>query len=336
MTDSDVKPSLTERALQTRRAIVMGIGGGGDVIQAIPVANYLRLLGVETIFLGGVSCQWWTEDGNPLSDTWGSSVLGPTVYDVKKLSEAEPWAPVVAGVGPRSNFAGKRPAEAVLADQLPADGVFVAGLTDGVVGLRDSLNQVIAEREIDLFVGVDIGSDSFHNGQEAQPAYTSLVDFMSLGAMTQLDCPVIYGVSGYGCDGEMQLDELDERVSIVMREGGYLGAYGLTQRDVQEMLRAAEAYPDPIEHWSPRAARGEFGTKAVNVGRPWGTVIHVTPLASVMMFFDPHTMVEHVSRGVKALAGTTSLAEAETIYKEELGQYPETLLRYVVHYFREE
>lgn len=335
MTDSDVKPSLTEMALQSQRVIIMGIGGGGDAIQAIPVANYLKVLGVETLYIGGVSCQWWTPEGNPLSDSWGASVLGPTVYDVRELSEAEMWAPVIAGVGTKSNFHGRRPAEAVLADQLPADGIFAAGLTDGVVGLRDSLKQVIAEREIDLFVGVDIGSDSFHNGEEAQPAYTSLVDFMSLAAMIQLDCPVVYGVSGYGCDGEMQLDELDERVSIVMREGGYLGAYGLTQRDVRDMLRAAEAYPDPIEHWAPRAARGEFGTHMVNVGRPWGTVIHVTPLASVMMFFDPRTMVKHVSKGVKALTDTTSLAEAEDIYKEQLGQYPETRLKYVVNYFRE-
>ena len=134
---------------------------------------------------------------------------------------------------------------------------------------------------------------------------------------------------------EARLDELDERVGIVMREGGYLGAHGLTQRDVRDMLQAAETYPDPIEHWAPRAARGEFGTQCVNVGRPWGTVIHVTPLASVMMFFDPHTMVEHVSKGVKALTDTTSLTEAEDIYIDKLGQYPETRLKYVVNYFRE-
>ena len=61
----------------------------------------------------------------------------------------------------------------------------------------------------------------------------------------------------------------------------------------------------------------------------------MTPLASVMLFFDPHTMVEHVSKGVKALRETRSLAEAETIYREELGQVPETRLKYVANYIRE-
>src|SRR4030066_394393 len=107
--DPSVKPSLTELALTSRGAMVMGIGGG-------------------------------------------------------------------AGVAPNPNHPGRRPAEAVLADQLPGDGHFVAGITEGVVGLRDGLLQVIRDRAIDLFVGVDIGSDSFHNGKEALPAKTALVD----------------------------------------------------------------------------------------------------------------------------------------------------------------
>jgi hypothetical protein len=290
---------------------------------------------VETVYLGGVSCQWWTPEGEWRAREWGGAILGPTIYDVADLARAEPWAAGVVGVSSASNCGGHVPAEAMLADQLPGEGCFVAGLKDGVVGLRDSLRQVIQERKIDLFVGVDIGSDSFHNGQEIQPAYTSLVDFISLGAMVQLDIPVIYGVSGYGCDGEMQLEELEERVAVVMREGGFLGAMGLSQKDVSAMMLAAETCPDPIEHLAPRAAMGDFGWKRLDVGSPWGTPARVTPLASVMLFFDPHTMVEHVSRGVSALLETQSLAEAEDIYRDELGQVPETQLRPVVSYVRD-
>lgn len=334
MSTGNYKLSLTEAALKSRRAIVMGIGGGGDVIQAIPIANYLSLLGVEKIYVGGVGCQWWVPKGEALPSAW-ARVCGPTVIDVSRMENVDPWAPMVVGVRADSHFNGQRPAEAVLRNRLPWE-VFVAGLTQGVAGLRDSLQQVIREREIDLFVGVDVGSDSWHRGDEAMPASSSLVDFMSLSAMIQLDCHVIFGFSGYGCDAEMQLEELEERVARAMQAGGYLGAYGITQKDAAEMLAACEAHYDPIEHWVPRAARGEIGLKYLAVVSPWGRVARVTPHAATFMFFDPHVVVNEVSTGVKALMHTRSLSEAEQIFRDELGQFPETQAKYIVNYMREE
>ena len=334
MKESTPKPSLIDLALRSRTAMVMGIGGGGDAIQGIPVANLLGKLGVEKIYLGGVACQWWTADGKPMADVWGSAVMGPTLYPVAELCKASLKAPQFAVVNRASHCRGRHPCEARLADLLKPKTTFIAGLTGGVAGLTDSLNQVIEEEGIDLFVGVDIGSDSFHDGTEACPAKTSMVDFMSLGAMTRLNCPAVYGVSGYGCDGEMQLEELDERVSRVMRAGGYLGAHGLTQADVLEMKRASAVYPDPVEPMSFRAARGEFGWKNVWTHGPFGTVVKVTPLAAVMLFFDPQVVVESCSTGVKLLRDTTSLTEVERIFKEQLGQYPESLMHPVIDFFK--
>lgn len=334
MLKENYKPSLTEVALKSRRAIVMGIGGGGDVIQTIPIANYLTLLGVETIYVGGVGCQWWAPKGEELLSPW-VRICGPTILDVSRMEEVEPWAPMIVGVSSQSHADGRRPPEVVLRDRLPGE-VFIAGLTEGVVGLRDGLQQVIQEREIDLFVGVDVGSDSWHRGDEAMPASSSLVDFMSLGAMVQLDCHVIFGFSGYGCDAEMQPEELDERVAKAMKAGGFLGAYGITQRDAAEMLAACEACYDPIEHWAPRAARGEIGLKYLAVVSPWGRVARVTPHAATFMFFDPSVVVEEVSTGVKAMMDTRSVAEAEKIFREELGQFPETQAKYTINYLREE
>lgn len=314
--------------------MIMGIGGGGDPIQGIPVANLFNKLGIEKIYLGGVACQWWTPDGKPMSDTWGSAVMGPTLYPVAALSDAKLKAPHFAVVDHASHYHGRRPCEARLADLFKPKITFVTGLTGGVTGLTDSLNQVIDTEGIDLFVGVDIGSDSFHDGSEACPAKTSMVDFMSLGAMTRLNCPAVYGVSGYGCDGEMQLEELDERVSRVMRAGGYLGAQGLTQEDVLEMETASAAYPDPVEPMSFLAARGEFGWKNVWTHGPFGTVVKVTPLAAVMLFFDPNVLVENCSTGVKQLRDTNSLTEVERIFKEQLGQYPESYMHPVIDFFK--
>jgi hypothetical protein len=328
-----LRPSLTELGLKAKRVLIIGVGGGGDVIQSIPVANYLRLLGAEEILVGGVGSAWWMPDGDPVSSDPTAMTYGPIVYDVREMEHVEPWTPLIVGVESRSHWKGRQPAEAMLAGLLPGPA-FVAGLTGGAVGLRDNLNQLIRERSIDLVVGVDIGSDSFSDGTEVLKAQTSLIDFLAIAALTQLEVPVVYAVAGYGSDGEMALEELDERVSRVMAAGGFLGALGLTQKDVVEMLDACAIYPDPIEHYSALAARGEFGLKKVQTCTPWGIRIRITPLAAMILFFDPQVMVEQACRGVAKLQATTSLAEAERIYADELGQIPETRLEPVIRFMR--
>lgn len=320
--------------MRSKRALIMGLGGGGDVIQGIPLGRLFRQLNFEEIYIGGVNCQWWMPDGKPQSDVFGVSVLGPTLYDIDQLSRTDLLAPNIRKVTTNSQLNGCQPAEAVLADMLPGTP-FVASLLNGPVGLAHGLKQFVEERQIDLVVGVDIGSDSFHRGDEVQLAHTSLVDFMSIGALLELPCPVFYGVSGYGCDGEMQISELDERVGVVMAAGGYLGAHGLTQGDVAEMIAACEAYPDPVEPLAPLAAKGELGLRRVNTHGPWGTPVHVGPLAAVMLFFDPAVMAKTVSHGIMKLRSAESLEEAERIFHEELGELPESQLLPTVRYFKE-
>lgn len=327
------KASVIELALKAKHALIIGVGGGGDIIQGIPVANLLRLLGVETIWMAGVSCQWWTPEGKPLAESWGEAVMGPTIYDVTELSASEPLARHAVKVTPESAVGSRRPCEAQLADLLPADAVLALGLRGGATGLADSLRTLVRDFGVDLVIGVDVGSDTFHNGAEVVPAKTSLVDFLSLGAMLALDCPIVYGVAGYGGDGEMMLEELDDRVATVMRAGGYLGAHGVTQTDVRMMEAAGERYPDPVEPVTWKAAKGEFGWMNVWTHGPWGTPVKVTPLGSVILFFDPATMAAVNSRGILVLKETSSLEEAEAIFRDQLRQFPETRQKPVIQFF---
>lgn len=333
MVQTALKPSLVEAALKAKRAYVFGIGGGGDAMQTIPVLRLLRQLGVEKLYGGGVACQWWTPDGNPLSQTWGSAVMGPTLYDPRKLSDSTEIAPGIVSVTSASTLGAQKPCEAFLADLLPADVVCVANLLDGVQGFGAGLRELVKTEQIDLVVGVDIGSDTFFDGKNAMPAKTSMVDFMSLGAIMMQPCAQFYGIDGYGGDGEMPLDELDVRVSRVMAAGGYVGAHGLTQGDVALMEEAGKLYGDPVEPIAWRAAQGETGWTNVWTHGPWGTAVKITPLAAVMLFFDPKTMAEANSGGILALQQSTSLAEAEAIFRDQLGQYPESKLHKVMEFF---
>jgi len=325
---SDYKQSLTELAMMAKKAMIMGVGGGGDVILGVPLGNYLRLLGTDKIYLGGVSSQWWNPAGGSHLENF---VLAPLVYDVAQLENAELLQPMLSHVNPGSTFDGNRPAEAAVSAVVPWD-ILIGGLSDGVVGLRDSLNEFIKEEGIDLFIGADIGAHSFHDGKEISPPFTTLVSLMSLSAMIQLNCPTVYGFAGYTVDAEMEIEELDERVGRIMQAGGFLGAYGLTQKDVHDYLKACEAFPDPIEPLVARAAQGDLGLKQVPVISPWGRRAYLTPLSAIYLFLDPKIMVEAVSTCVKALMDTKSMEEAESIYHEVVGLFPETWAPRVINY----
>jgi hypothetical protein len=329
---AEVKPSLTELALKSKNALVLGVGGGGDVILSFPIANYLEMLGVENIKVGGVGSQWWNPSGG---STKSHMIIAPKVYDLNEMVNVEKIAPELVKVNPDSRWEQHRPAEAAVSAVSRWD-VLVGGLSRGVVGLRDSLNQLIEEENIDLFVGADIGAHSFHEGNETSPPFTTLVSLMTLSAMIQLNCPVVFGFAGYTCDAEMEIEELDEKVGRIMAAGGFLGAYGLTQQDVKDYLTACEAFPDPIEPFVAHAARGDLGLKQVPVISPWGRRAYVTPISAIYLFLDPEIMVNTVTKGVLALKDTTSIEEAEDVYQNVIGQFPETRAKRLINYVAEE
>ncbi len=328
---STIKPSFTQMALRAKKALVLGVGGGGDVILTFPLANYLEQLGVEHIIIGGVASQWWNPSGGSTKENF---ILAPLVYDVTKLTDTEYLAPLLVKVSPSSAYEGYKPAEAAVST-VSRWPVVVGGLTAGVVGLRDSLNQFIKSQQIDLFIGADIGAHSFHDGNEVTPPFTTLISFMTLSAMLQLSCPSIYAFVGYTCDAEMEIEELDNRIGRIMKAGGFLGAYGITPQDIKEYLAACEAFKDPIEPIVAHAAMGDLGWKKIPVMSPWGRRAYLTPLAAIYLFLDPQTMVSEVSHGVELLKETQSLAEAEVIYQEKLGLIPETKLKRSINFMGE-
>lgn len=326
----DIKKSLQERALESKKALLIGIGGGGDIIQTIPVGNYLKLLGVDEIYYAGVACEWWPFDAEGEHEY----IMAPTVYGIDELENAEEVAPHIARVTKESTYKGRKIAEGTVAGIL-GNPAYVLSHVGGVQGLIEGVEKLCSEEGIDLVVGMDVGSDSFysHTDELAQPR-TPLVDLMTVSMLTSLSVPSVYGLSGYGCDGEIELVDLKRNVGRVMKGGGYLGAYGLTQRDVADMEIACDAFPDPVERWPVVAAKGDLTKKNMKLMDAWGVIVDLTPLTSVIMFFDPQTLVTEVATPAKDIGNSSSLTEAEKIFIEK-GIVPETRLPKSVNYLSE-
>lgn len=316
-----LKKSLHELALNSKKALLIGIGGGGDIIQGIPIKNYFKLLGVEEVYLAGVAGEWWPFD----TSTPSEYIWAPTAYLVEDLDNAQLVCPGAARVNKDTTYKGRSIAEAKVAQVLEED-TYVFGVRGGVQGLLKSFNEFIDKMGIDMVVGMDIGSDSLYSGEdEVHQPKTPLVDFIVLSALSKLKVNSVYGLAGLGCDGEMEIVDVERNISKIMKAGGFISAYGLTQKDIAEMEKACELFPDPVEKFPCLAAKGDFTYKNMKLMDVWGATVKIMPITAVTLFFDPAVVVESCARYAAEIYETNSLEEAEDIFLS-LGVVPETRL----------
>ncbi len=295
-------PSLLERTRDAHGALLVGCGGGGDIVQTLAVRNYLQRLGVERIVLGEMAVKWW--------DRPGRIPLGAEITPLAWFEPAERVHEHAVLVSPETQLnqglgRGEPLYEAEVArvSGLPTFAFGVAGGSRGVVA---ACRTVMERHELDLFITVDIGADVFFTGEETT-VQSPLVDAFSLNVARELGG--YYALAGYGCDGELPPAHLERNVARVMAAGGYLGAHGLTPQDVEDLDRALAAFPDePVEIWPRDAARGRLGEQFC---KGWWS-IEVSPLAAVVMFFDPEKIAD-INPIPRLVEATTDVREAEEL-----------------------
>ena len=307
------RKSLLDITLHSRGAFLLGCGGGGDIIQTIPVMNYLRRLGVLQFVLGDYAVKWFDEPG--------FISMGCEVLPLDSLAPSELIHPDAALINPdtqiNDNKEGKRILhEAVIAREFGVPTVSIS-LAHGAQGVLEAVKEVMNRFSLDLLVTVDIGADSFYSGEETS-VQSPMTDAISVYIADQMNG--IFALSGYGCDAEIPLAHLDRNVTRVMQKGGYLGAHGLTPQDVEDLSRVLEYFPgEEVEQWPRDAALGKLGMQYCKGLWP----IYVTPLAAIILFFNP-AMIMEVNPLPLALAATQTLYEAEDTIMANFNIWPET------------
>jgi hypothetical protein len=302
---------------KSKSALLVGCGGGGDILQTIPLMNFVRELGVQTVCLADIGVKWWEQYGEmavgceALSLDW----LSPIQRIGEHAALIEPATQIISGRG-----TGEKLHEAVISAELGVPTATIS-LRGGLPGVRQGIEALIAHFKADLFITVDIGADSFFTGEETT-VMSPLVDAISLACATTLTIPALFALTGYGCDAEIPLAHLDRNVAKAMQNGGYLGAYGLSQQDVADVGRVLAHFPgEQVEIWPYEAARGNLGTHYCK--QLWA--MEVGPLTAVDLFFDPQVIADHVNPLPNAIRASTTLLEAEEIIMKH-GLFPETRL----------
>jgi hypothetical protein len=276
------------------------MGGGGDVVGALGTARLCQSFGAEFV-LGGVAWERWPVDPHPGPRTLGE-ILG-----ARALSSATVLA------NPRTTTPlGGRFAESGMAEFLCSETVLVdigGGPSATATGLLDAASTL----GCDLIVFVDVGGDVLAHGHEAGLA-SPLCDAVMLAAGIELaaELPVLCGVHGPGCDGELTPAQVEELLAALAREGALLGSWGLTPALCDQIEAASRIVPTEASALGVRCARGERGTVAIRGGR---RTVDLTAAGALTYYFDP---VAAAAVGEVPLAGAVRGADSLSAARDAL------------------
>ncbi|MEM2875071.1 MAG: DUF1152 domain-containing protein [Candidatus Hadarchaeales archaeon] len=294
-----MRGSLESVAKRSKKAMVVGIGGGGDVVGAIPTSNYLRMLGCETV-LGGLTWERYVNDPEPGPRRMDEIVNITRISDTVGI--ANPSTRTVKGV----RFTESAVAEVIREDVLLIDP------NQGVRGLVKGINAAAGKMGVDLFVGVDTGGDVLATGKE-EGLRSMLADSMMLASMVKIDIPSILGVLGCCTDGELTLEQFTERLSAVAEYGGLLGARGLTPEDIDMLERVIPATKTESSALAVKAAKGLRGLIPIRGGYRKALI---TPFSAITFYLDPFVVFEKVNGIARELVNTKTIEEADEILRK--------------------
>jgi hypothetical protein len=306
---------------QSRRPLVLGIGGGGDVVGALATAEACRLHGAQPV-VGGV-----TWERRPIDPEPGPRAEG-------EIEAARRLAPGVmaASRDTRVRGSGVRFAESRMAELLDEETVLVDA-TLGPAQLAHGVGEAAASLGADLIVFVDVGGDALAHGDEPGLA-SPLCDALLLAAAARLAqraasggpaaggaaAPaVLGGIFGIGCDGELTPAEVLARLAEVGAAGGLAGARGLTPAVARRLEDAVKVVPTEASAQALRCFHGAIGRSTIRQGR---RTVERSPAGALTFYFDPVAAVRSAARLAAAVTDARDLEHGNEIL-HGLGVYTE-------------
>lgn len=291
-----VPVSLEDIIRASSRALVIGVGGGGDVVGALACARFFEFCGLK-FRLGGLS--------------WERSVYDP-IPGPRRLSEVEnaralheyAWMANPATRTKSGVYFGESKMAAIQQTE-----VLLVDINGGTRGVVAGLEAAIDEFGADLLVGLDVGGDSLAVGNEAG-LRSPLADSVMLAAFTELEKRgrrALWGVFGYGSDGELTVDEIELALSKLAGAGGLLGCWSLTPKvaaELEEVIKTVftEASAVPLKCFN-----GAFGEGRIRADQ---RRVKLTPLTALIFFLSVNRVFHILSKPAQALLESSSLENA--------------------------
>jgi hypothetical protein len=282
----------------SRRPLVIGMGGGGDVVGALATAELMRRYDEATPVLGGLAWERRPIDPEP----------GPRQVDEIEDAEEIATGVMLAGRDTRVRDRDVYFAESRMSEFLGEPTVLI-DVSRGPASIAAGLGRATEQLDCDLVVFVDVGGDVLAYGHEPglRSPLCDAVMLAAAGRLGRLGHTVLGAVFGVGCDAELTPTEVLDRLAAVAAEGGLAGARGLTSEVAGRLEKAMELVVTEASAQAVRAFRGASGTATIRGG---ARTVELSPLAAVTFYLDVEAMLRATGRLAGAVDGAESLEEA--------------------------
>jgi hypothetical protein len=278
-----------------QKVLVIGIGGGGDVVGTLPTCFELERLGATVI---------------PAGITWKRVVHDPLALP-RALSDFINLDQVNRCIGfsnPNTQtHDGIVHIEARLSRSMGGRAIGMIDVSFGIAALRECLKECCTQRGIDAIIGIDAGGDVLCMGNE--PTIESpLIDQILLATLCGMDRSLL-GVFGFGSDGEFPLSLLPRRFEELVQAGAYRGTIPIAWDDMPRMVELLKDAPTESSRLPVEVAQGlsperldqllqmmnvsspdlseASGRERVIMMRSGTRQATLSDLTAVTMFFDP-------------------------------------------------
>lgn len=287
--------SLEKLITNTKKALLIGIGGGGDIVGTLPTAGLFKMFGIQCYFAG---LPWERSVIDP--------VPGPRSYEqVRNIKKFNEWIWIA---NPETcTDKGIKFAESLFSGLIKND-VYLIDLSCGTRGISAGLEDLTGKLDIDLIVGIDVGGDCISFGNE--PGLQSpLADSMMVAALYNLSGSIktVIGLFGCGSDGELSFNELENSLSTIANHGGYYGAWGITGNILKKMQRAVAIIPTEASRVGVNASVGELNSSKIRSG-----TMEIEPVFSsnVTYYLSTSVIYENISVTARKVRYTKTFDEA--------------------------
>ena len=217
-----------------KKALILGTGGGNDIVSATLIALYLQKQGLETDVAGMLSpVARHTFEGNLEKEINLVSVNSLRYIDFPKQER-------------EVSFIDRYLPDANNIEKLDIGNFYNFSLKFGIERLNNTLNKHIEKEGYDVFVAVDVGGDILGRDGKDKYILSPMMDFSSLTLLGRTSIDSFLVEFGLLTDGENRQDNMDEILEEIKDKGIILGESKIS-KDEEEVKRFTKLYSDYIK-----------------------------------------------------------------------------------------
>jgi hypothetical protein len=281
-----------------KKALIIGIGGGADIVGTIPMKSYLEDHGIEC-FLGGLPWERYSIDPYP----------GPRRFN--EIQKKRNFNQSICFINHKTiTKDGLQFSESKVANFVKNKIIFI-NIFNSIRNIAADLIEFINYKKIDYVVGVDVGGDVLAVGDEKGLA-SPLADSIMLNVLKiiEMKCLTHLGVLGYGSDGELKISEINKCMAIASSKKGLVGSVGLSIDAYETMKEIVKKVETDASRIPLLSFEGSYGKHPIRRGR---IQVEVHPMSQITFLFSPTVVFKNLSKSAQLISKSKSFYQANEI-----------------------